>query len=265
MRRYLYLLLLVLFACSGPDEKSGAIKSERQEFSLKNPYGHWLIKEYFDNLRSMGYIGSLNTTHYGVTEIVFDSLKHDSLWLINEEVSISKLKQVNSGSGDTILVQESGKTRYRIVYNQKTKTLLLINPANSKIFHYFFAPDSICTGPAPGSAFRSSLNAVFAKHLFSAKDLFGKEGKRRDVRFGVDGTLAGAGKIKTFFIHVNGVEDNCRDLDRIDFFDGEKTYAYGMALFNQGFFLYSLVPVNGLLEKKIYKKGKVFMEFNLKR
>jgi hypothetical protein len=260
MRKYTLLLLVVLAACSGGNENKKSAPVEKPSLSFRKVQGNWLVKEYFDRLNSRSYVGSFGTSPYGITEIVFDSLSRDSVWVIDEEVSARKVRFTLAGVDSVGLSTGGGKNEF-LYFDEKTGHLVLQKPGNRLPVRFFHSPDSMLTGSSPASAFRRSLNSALAGH-FNAYDPSRKKAGKSVVTLDRDGNVSGIGNYKTYHLYVNGPMANCRDADRIEFSDGRKTFSYGITAFINGYFLYKLKPGNKNEKGAKLEKGNFFMELD---
>jgi hypothetical protein len=260
MKLFLFTIcILLMLGCSHGREKQGKAPERKIWFSYAKFQGNWLIRDYFDKIRSKTFIGSFNASGYGVTEIAIDSGHRDSLWLINEDLESGKMACRIAGN-DSLLVKMSPKDSSYLVFNDTTKTLFFRIDQRYRYCQYFHANDSLLAGENPVSAFRKAFNSAFAGS-YVAYDPMLDQPHGINVRFDNNGTVYGLKNYRTYRIYVNGDLANCVDMDRIDFSTGSKIQSFGLTLVNKGFFLYRLVRDTKPGEKPYYSKGEFYMEF----
>src|ERR1039457_2458411 len=224
MKKILLFLFIILTACTHSGGKQAETKLKPHSFSHKKFQGHWLIKDYFDKLNSGLYAGSLGTAGYGYTEILVDSAHHDSLWLFNEDDYTVKVRFKVIGD-DSISVKNNTTDSSCISFSEKTGTLNIRSYNHIRKFGYYHAPDSLLSGPFPGSAFRRALNCAIARTSFVVYDPRLDQPHGTNASLDCTGNVHGLKNFKTFRIYVNVALSNCRDVDRIHFSDGKKTYS----------------------------------------
>lgn len=261
MKKIVFILLILITGCSQSGGKHPERTPKKHTFSFKKFQGNWLIKDYFDKLNSGTYVGSLNTSGYGITEIMIDSAHHDSLWLFNEDDFTEKLPFKVIGD-DSILVKMNPHDSSCISLNEKIGTLVVKSFTHARNFGYFHAPDSLLSGIYPKSAFRRVLNCAIARTSFIVYDPRLDQPHGTNASLDCLGNVHGIKNFKAFRIYVNEVLSNCRDVDRIDFSDGHKIYSFGLTLFRNGIFLYHLVPYGKNTGKPYFQKGSFFLELD---
>jgi hypothetical protein len=261
MRKIIFFLLIFATGCIQPGGKHPETTVKKHVFSYKKFQGNWLVKDYFDKLNSGTYVGSLNTSGYGITEIMIDSAHRDSIWLFNEDDSTVKVTFKVVGD-DSILVKINAKDSACIFFTGRTGTIEVISLNRIRKFEYFHAPDSLLSETFPKSAFRRALNSSIARTSFIVYDPRLDQPHGTNARLDYLGNVYGLKNFKTFRIYVNVKRSNCRDVDRIDFSDGKKTYSYGLALMRNAIFLYHLALLGKNTGKPYYHKGIFYLELD---
>jgi len=261
MKKIVFFLLVFITGCSPSGGKHSETNPKKHLFSFKKFQGNWLIKDYFDKLTSGTYVGSLNTSGYGITEIMIDSAHHDSLWLFNEDDYTEKVPFKVIGY-DSIMVKMNPNDSSCISFIEKTGTLDVKSFIHARDFGYFHAPDSLLSGNNPKSAFRRALNCAIARTSFIVYDPKLDQPHGTNASLDCFGNVHGLKNFKTFRICVNEALSNCRDVDRIDFSDRHKTYSFGLTLFRNGIFLYNLVLYGKNTAKPYFQKGTFFLELD---
>jgi len=261
MKKIVFFLLVFITGCSPSGGKHSETNPKKHLFSFKKFQGNWLIKDYFDKLNSGTYVGNLNTSGYGITEIMIDSARHDSIWLFTEDDYTEKVPFKVIGD-DSIIVKVNSNDSSCISFIEKTGTLNVKSFTHARNFGYFHAPDSLLSGFYPKSAFRRALNCAITKTSFIVYDPKLDQPHGTSATLDCLGNVQGLKNFKTFRIYVNEALSNCRDVDRIDFSDGHKTYSFGLTLFRNGIFLYHLVLCAKNTGKPYFQKGTFFLELD---
>jgi hypothetical protein len=261
MKKILFLLFIVLTGCTHPGGKQAETKPKPHTISWKKFQGNWLIKDYFDKIYSGVYVGSLSTAGYGLTEIRIDSAHRDSAWLFNEDDYAIRVPLKVIGN-DSLLVRMNPVDSSCIYFNDKAGTLEVRSCDHIRKFGYYRVPDSLLSGTSPKSAFRKALNCAISRTSFVVYDPRLDQPHGTDASLDCDGNVHGLKNFRTFRIYVNAVLSNCRDVDRIDFSDGRKTYSFGLALVKNGIFLYHLKSMGKNTGKPYYMKGDFYLEMD---
>lgn len=233
------IMTVLIFTMTSCRDSKKEIKAEKSNIFV----GTWVAKQFIDNLITDN---GIETTKYGVTEIIVPENEKDSITFLNED--LEKGKYLATIKNDTLIS----------LYEKaiiKNGNLILI-PLD-KFYHSqeYIKVDSSTVKKAK-EANLSSLRILINRTLSGKKYL--TNNSKTEIKFTEDGKVKGLANFKNYHININGDEANAEDITTITFMtldDSNKNL--GIKFYKDKVELYDLILLTKSGEKPYFKKGKL--------